>query len=130
MRFKFLITFILLLFSLPSFSNDICKEAVESIVKKYASGTSSFLRDFPFGQRLKKYASPYKQVKGSFKLKADIPGTDLKKGDIFYLDKLEKDHIEVFTKRGKVRNVMDLDGNVHVTKTKAAIDQVRTIDVK
>ena len=69
-------------------------------------------------------------MKGSYQVRKDIPGTDLKKGDIFYLDKAEKDHLEVFNKRGKAKMVLDLDGNLHVTKTKAAIAGKRTIDAK
>lgn len=130
MQFRFLITLLFLVFSFSAFTNDLCKDAVESVVRTYASGTSQFLNDFPFGNTLKAKARPFKKVKGSYQLQADVPGTDLKKGDIFYLDKGEKDHIEVFTKKGKVRNVMDLEGNVHVTKTNAAIQQARTIDVK
>ena len=34
----------------------------------------------------------------------------LKRGDIFYLDGLHKDHIEVFTKKGAIRSVLNLDG--------------------
>jgi hypothetical protein len=125
---KLLFTLFLLSFSLLSQASDTCATAVESIVKTYASGTSQFLSDFPFGQKLKSRSRSYKKYKGAYQLQSDVPGTDLKKGDIFYLDKGEKDHIEVFTKKGKSRNVMDLEGKVHVTKTKAAIG--RTIDVK
>ena len=48
-----------------------------------------------------------------------IPG--LKKGDQLYLDGSHKDHIEVFDKRGKFKQVINLDGSVNDVKTKNAL---------
>lgn len=44
-----------------------------------------------------------------------IPG--LKKGDLIYLDSLHMDHLEVFDRRGKFREVLNLDGLKNETKT-------------
>ena len=40
----------------------------------------------------------------------------LKKGDKLYLDGLHKDHFEVFNKRGKVKDVLNLDGTSNSKK--------------
>lgn len=51
--------------------------------------------------------------------KTNIPG--LKKGDQFYLDGLHKDHIEVFDKRGNIKDVLNLDGTSNPQKFKNAM---------
>ena len=40
----------------------------------------------------------------------------LKKGDKLYLDGLHKDHFEEFNKRGKVKDVLNLDGTSNSKK--------------
>lgn len=42
----------------------------------------------------------------------------LKKGDRFYIDTESFDHIEVFDKRGRVKAVLDMNGNYIEAKTK------------
>ncbi|MBF0313783.1 MAG: hypothetical protein HQK50_03080 [Oligoflexia bacterium] len=51
----------------------------------------------------------------------------LKKGDQFYLDNLHKDHLEVFTKNGRFKHVLNLDGTYNVEKTAKAMKQGRSI---
>ena len=54
-----------------------------------------------------------------------IPG--LKKGDQIYLDGMHKDHLEVFTRNGKISQVINLDGSINVRKTEEAIRQGRKL---
>ena len=54
-----------------------------------------------------------------------IPG--LKKGDQVYLDGMHKDHLEVFTRNGKISQVINLDGSINVRKTEEAIRQGRKL---
>jgi filamentous hemagglutinin len=61
-----------------------------------------------------------------YKVTENIPGTPLQKGDIFYLDAQHKDHLEVFTERGKSRTVLNLDGTVNMSKAGSAMN--RTIE--
>ena len=57
---------------------------------------------------MRKYLSVYEVVdKG-------IDG--LNKGDLDYLDGLHMDHLEVFDRRGKFREVLNLDGLKNETK--------------
>ncbi|MCL4923548.1 hypothetical protein, partial [Streptococcus suis] len=46
---------------------------------------------------------------------------ELKKGDQLYLDGLHKDHLEVFDKRGKLKDVLNLDGTSNLDKLNKAI---------
>ena len=59
--------------------------------------------------------------------KMKIGDVDLKKGDHFYLDKLHGDHVEVFNKRGKIKDVLDLGGNRLENKLDGARKEGRTI---
>lgn len=45
----------------------------------------------------------------------------LKKGQHYYLDGLHKDHLEVFDKRGRFVQFLNLDGSKNIDKTAAAI---------
>ena len=56
-----------------------------------------------------------------------IGDVDLKKGDHFYLDKLHGDHVEVFNKRGKIKEVLDFGGNRLENKLDEARKEVRNI---
>ena len=51
---------------------------------------------------------------------------EIRKGDQYYLDGREKNHLEVFDAQGKSRGVYNLDGTKNLTKTEAA--KGRTID--
>lgn len=44
----------------------------------------------------------------------------LKKGDYFYLDPSEKNHIEVFDRNGKFKTVLNLDGTNNAGKSTLA----------
>ena len=59
--------------------------------------------------------------------KMQIGDVVLNKGDHFYLDKLHGDHIEVFNRRGKVRDVLDLGGNQMREKFERAKNEGRNI---
>ena len=61
-----------------------------------------------------------------YKVTEDV-GDILKKGDQIYLDGLHKNHLEVFTKNGKLRTVLNLDGNVNWSKLKQALKQGRNL---
>jgi hypothetical protein len=77
----------------------------------------------PFGIKLKSKCQPMKQSyqgQRMYKVTENIPGTPLKKGDIFYLDAQHKNHLEVFTEQGKSRTVLNLDGSINVDKTRSA----------
>ena len=54
-----------------------------------------------------------------------IPG--LKKGDQIYLDGMHKDHLEVFSRNGKISQVINLDGSINLRKTEEGIRQGRRI---
>lgn len=84
----------------------------------------------PFGTKLKSKCQPMKQSyqgQRMYKVTENIPGTPLKKGDIFYLDAQHKNHLEVFTEQGKSRTVLNLDGTVNNVKKAQALAQGRTI---
>jgi filamentous hemagglutinin len=78
----------------------------------------------PFGKQLKSKCQPMKQVyrnQRMYKVTENIPGTPLKKGDIFYLDPgAERNHLEVFTGQGESRTVLNLDGTINKLKTESA----------
>ncbi len=82
-----------------------------------------------FGQKLKKVLQKTsKRYDGQsvYKVTEDV-GDILKKGDQIYLDGLHKNHLEVFTKNGKLRTVLNLDGNVNWSKLKQALKQGRNL---
>ena len=54
-----------------------------------------------------------------------IPG--LKKGVQIYLDGMHKDHLEVFSRNGKISQVINLDGSINLRKTEEGIRQGRRI---
>jgi len=51
----------------------------------------------------------------------DIPGTTLKTGELFYLDRMHKDHLEIFHgTKYRSQSVYNLDGTLNRLKSKAA----------
>lgn len=62
------------------------------------------------------------QYNGNSVYKAETAiGAEVKKGDVFYLDKAHNNnHIEVFKPNGEVRAVLNLDGTINKDKTKSA----------
>lgn len=83
---------------------------------------SEFLKQPGFGSQIKDTAqksSQQYQGQSVYKATNDI-GEYIKKGDQFYLDGQHKNHLEVFDKRGNFRAVLNLDGTINETKTKAA----------
>ncbi|WP_447766162.1 hemolysin BL-binding protein, partial [Enterobacter asburiae] len=83
---------------------------------------NEFLKQPGFGSDVKNTAqksSQQYQGQSVYKATGDI-GDYIKKGDQFYLDGQHKNHIEVFDKRGNFRVVLNLDGTINESKTKAA----------
>ncbi len=87
-----------------------------------------------FGETLKKNSTKTgKQYKGANVYKAnknikDESGvTILNKGDHFYLDSLHHDHLEVFSKKGDLENVLNLDGSVNGDKFQKAFQDNRKL---
>ncbi|MCX5620439.1 hypothetical protein [Bombella pollinis] len=81
-----------------------------------------------FGETLKKNSTKTgRQYKGSNIYRADKNIKDergvkiLNKGDHFYLDSLHHDHLEVFSKKGDLENVLNLDGSVNEDKIKKLV---------
>ncbi|MGN7983744.1 hemagglutinin repeat-containing protein [Burkholderia sp. 22313] len=58
------------------------------------------------------------QGQNVYKATADV-GSGISKGDLFYLDGLHKDHLEVFDSSGNFKNVVNLDGSVNAEKANA-----------
>ena len=72
-----------------------------------------------FGQKLKEsLRKTFRKYQGQTVYEVVDKGIDgLKKGDLIYLDSLHMDHLEVFDRRGKFREVLNLDGLKNETKT-------------
>lgn len=87
---------------------------------KDAVGNMSELLKRPgFGSFIKQNSTKTKRViDGQSIYVADKAFQDLiEKGDLFYLDGLHKDHIEVFDKVGNFKGVLNLDGSENKDKT-------------
>jgi|GEM_PF-3202854 len=83
-----------------------------------------------FGQELKKICThTSRQYKDAtiYKVTGKIKHPMLEAGDLFYLDKVHLDHIEVFSHKGRAKGVLNLDGTVNAAKTEIALAQGRTI---
>ena len=97
---------------------------------KVVNNTAEFFNNTAFGKNLKGVSQKTsKRIQGQSIHK--VTGKNdfgLKKGDHYYLDGLHKDHLEVFDSRGNFKKVLNLDGTVNSTKTKAAAG--RKIDIK
>jgi hypothetical protein len=85
-----------------------------------------------FGQKLKNLCTKTSRIYKKaimYKVSSDIKHPMLDRGDLFYLDKVHLDHIEVFKKTGEVKGVLNLDGTVNAIKTEIAIKEGRSIPV-
>jgi len=81
---------------------------------------AEFLRDTEFGKELKnKVTHIGKSWDGQaiYQLNEKIKKYGLQFGDYLYLDKLHKDHLEVFTQKKKLRCVLNLNGTINNIKT-------------
>jgi hypothetical protein len=96
------------------------KSAQEVVTRTFlkAANMSEFF-ELPLGKALIKNSQKMPerfQHSPIYKITKDIPGTDLKKGYFYYLDRFHKDHIEVFDHAYKCINVYNLDGTPNLTK--------------
>jgi len=84
--------------------------------------------DLKFGNFLKSKAE---KVKGQqvYRIAKKINHEYLEKGDFFYLDRMHCDHLEIFTAKGKIKGVLNLDGTINFKKTNIAIAQNRKIKI-
>lgn len=78
----------------------------------------------PIGDKLKKVTQETSfERNGSkiYKVIEDVQEWGIKKGDWLYLDRMHKDHIEVFKRCGKImRTVLNMDGTQNLSKLRAA----------
>ncbi|QPT40972.1 Uncharacterised protein [Oligella ureolytica] len=88
-----------------------------------------FFSQSGFGKQLEVSSTKTnKIVQGQSVYRADDNmGNNIKKGNLFYLDNLHKDHIEVFNKRGDFIHVLNLDGSINDSKTEAVNKQKRKL---
>lgn len=122
---------------LSEFENAIqqgVKDAKNRYNLDFAKSMSDFLKT-PFGKTLQPFIDKLKYKKGSdygnikYVVSKDFKQSNLKRGDIIYMDKLHGDHIEVFNKHGKVKFVLNIDGSQNFKKTNIAIKENRKIDI-
>lgn len=78
-----------------------------------------------FGKKLKHACPKTKFIDSKtnsqiYKITKDIPESGLKKGDMIYLDKFHKNHLEVFRNEECI-SVLNLDGSINKIKTPKAI---------
>lgn len=105
-------------------------DAREEIIKAY--NMKEFLEKTEFGKIIKDNVrkTTYISPEGGpiYKVKKDF-GL-LQKDDLFYLDRCKGhcDHLEVYTKHGKARTILNLDGTFNATKWEKA--KGRRIDIK
>lgn len=90
---------------------------------KYENMYEVFARA-PMGKKLKEVVEAtsrnYKGIK-IFRAIRDVEEFGIKEGDWLYLDKMHKDHIEVFCHKGKpLRTVLNMDGTQNLVKIKQA----------
>lgn len=103
------------------------------VYKESVRSTKEFFNETVLGESLKNVSRKTSRRGGGqsiYQATAKSSEYGIKKGDYFYLDDLHFDHIEVFDKNGKAKKVLNLDGSLNEKKTKAALDEGRTIDVK
>ena len=101
-----------------------CMKNTQSIAKEIIVKANNMAEFFalPFGQKFKnkciKTKKTYKNITSIYEITEDIPGTKLKKEDLFYLDRMHKDHIEIFNgKKYTSTYVYNLDGNLNKVKS-------------
>ncbi|BBO59687.1 hypothetical protein [Mycoavidus sp. B2-EB] len=82
----------------------------------------NFFNETEFGREMKDIANPTKEIyKGSrvYEATERIKGK-IEEGDLFYLDRKHKNHLEVYTENRVSRHVLNLDGTVNRKKTDKA----------
>jgi hypothetical protein len=110
----------------------------EAIIKNTTSMASSFPKvanmaeffELPFGKILAKNSQKTAerfQHSPIYKIIRDIPGTNLKKGHYYYLDRFHNDHMEVFDRAYQCINVYNLDGTNNLMKYNLAKKNGRNI---
>jgi hypothetical protein len=114
---------------LKKFGETIKNSSLGQKVILHANNMKEFF-ELPFGKTLidnsQKTAQRF-QHSPIYKITKDIPGTDLKKGYFYYLDRFHNDHIEVFDHTYKCINVYNLDGMANTTKYVMAKQNGRNI---
>src|SRR5690625_116637 len=116
---------------LSKFSDGIKASNKGSDTKKVIEVTNmnAFLTT-KFGKTIKPSLAKTKQMyhgQSIYKVEKNT-GKYLKKGDHIYLDALHKDHLEVASKQGKIKYVLNLDGTMNRKKTNTAIREGRKIN--
>jgi len=89
-----------------------------------------FFENTKFGQELKQYVrktSKQKHGQTVYEVTEKLPEYGLKEGDQLYLDGLHKDHLEIFKKNGKAKDVLNLSGSRNLEKAKEARKANRNI---
>jgi len=92
---------------------------------KKAQNMYEVFANHPIGLELRNISQKTKynvQGQSIWQLTEDLKSLGLKQGDLFYLDNLHKDHLEVFSSKGKMtlRTILNLDGTVNISKINAA----------
>lgn len=101
--------------------------------KRYAgpwyNRTEDWIKEYPFGQKIKKSLerSGYiNQGKRAFEVLENVEGCNgFQKGDYVVIDAMHKDHLEVFGKDRKWKNVANFDGTFNTEKTKQGSNDAR-----
>ncbi len=90
---------------------------------KYENMYEVFARA-PMGKKLRESVKDIaRRYKGSkiYKVIKDVKEFGIKEGDWLYLDKMHKDHIEVFCNKGEpMRTILNMDGTQNITKIQQA----------
>ncbi len=87
-----------------------------------AVGNMSEFLESDFGQEIgNSLQKTKKRYDGQSVYKVTENIGELKKGDQIYLDGLHKDHLEIFDKRGRLKDVLNLDGTSNLDKLNKAI---------
>ncbi|CAX59322.1 uncharacterized protein EbC_17910 [Erwinia billingiae Eb661] len=88
-----------------------------------------FFKQSGFGEAAKgnsQKTSKIYQGQTVYKASSDV-SENIRKGDQFYLDGEHKNHLEVFDKRNKFVQVLNLDGSINIDKAKKAAAEGRTL---
>ena len=117
-------------FKPPKDKKDKEKDKKETPSK--VNNMNEFLEKTEFGRSIKhkvERTGKLYQGKPIYRVVEKIQNANLKKGDQFYLDAQHLDHLEVFNKAGKAKEVLNLDGTLNVIKTEKVLQLGRTIQV-
>ena len=64
-----------------------------------------------------------------YRVEKDIEGTDVKKGNYFYIDSFNKNNIAIFDRQGKIKFITNLTGKVLINKTNSARKECYAINL-